>query len=224
MPPLTPVTRALLIAMVLGFAFQQWRGEAVLAWFALWPFDLDRTILVDGSTFRLAFQPWQVLTYALLHGGFMHLLFNSIALWSFGGAVEHRLGARRYLVFFVACVLGSALAQLLTLPPAGPGQAMTPTVGASGGIYGVLIAFAMFFPRARMMLVFPPIPMPAWLLVLLFIGADLALGLGRVSTGIAHFAHLGGALTGVLLLLAWHRIPQHRRPPRDPPRDPPRPM
>lgn len=216
MPPLTPVTRALLVAMVLGFVFQQWRAESVLAWFALWPFDLERTIMVDGEPFHLGFRPWQMLTYALLHGDFMHLLFNSIALWSFGGAVEHRLGARRFLVFFVACVLGSALAQLLTLPSSGPGQALTPTVGASGGIYGVLIAFAMFFPRARMMLVFPPIPMPAWLLVLLFIAADLALGFGRVATGIAHFAHLGGALTGVLLLLAWHRIPQH--PPPDPPR------
>lgn len=216
MPPLTPVTRAILIAMVLGFLLQQWQGERVLAWFALWPFDLEQTILVHGAPFRLGFQPWQMITYAFLHGGFMHLLFNSIALWSFGGAVEHRLGARRFLFFFVACVIGSAVAQLLTLPASGAGQPLTPTVGASGGIYGVLLAFAIFFPRARMMLVFPPIPMPAWLLVLLFITADLALGFGRFHTGIAHFAHLGGALTGVLLLLAWRRSP-----PRDPP---PRPM
>ena len=208
MPPLTPVTRALLVAMVLGFILQRWQGEAVLAWFALWPVDLDQTILVNGEPYRLRFHAWQMLTYALLHGGFMHLMFNGIALWSFGGAVEHRLGARRFLLFFGACVIGSAVAQLLTLPGSGTGQPLMPTVGASGGIYGVLIAFALFFPRARMMLVFPPIPMPAWLLVLLFIGADLALGFGRVATGIAHFAHLGGALTGVLLLLAWRRPPQ----------------
>ncbi len=214
MPPLTPVTRALLVAMVLGFALQQWRGETMLAWFALWPIDLDRTILVDGEPFRLQFHAWQMLSYAFLHGGFPHLLFNGIALWSFGGAVEHRLGARRFLLYFVLCTLGSAVAQLMTLPHAGAGQPLTPTVGASGGIYGVLIAFAMFFPRARMMLVFPPIPMPAWLLVLLFIVADLALGLGRVSTGIAHFAHLGGALTGVLLLLAWRRPSPPERPAR----------
>ena len=207
MPPLTPVTRAILIAMVLGFLVQQWLGETVLAWFALWPFDLEQTILMKGEPFRLGFHAWQMVTYGFLHGNFWHLLFNGVALWSFGGAVEHRLGARRYLFFFVACVIGSAVAQLLTLPPSGPGVSPTPTVGASGGIYGVLIAFAMFFPRARMMLMFPPIPMPAWLLVLLFIGADLALGVGRVATGVAHFAHLGGALTGVLLILAWRRPP-----------------
>ncbi|MEO6064654.1 MAG: rhomboid family intramembrane serine protease [Lysobacterales bacterium] len=212
MPPLTPVTRALLVAMVLGFLLQQWRGEVVLAWFALWPFDLDHTISASGEPFRLAFHWWQMLTYALLHGNFIHLMFNGIALGSFGGAVAHRLGARRFLLFFALCVIGSAVAQLLTLPASGSGQPLTPTVGASGGIYGVLIAFAFFFPRARMMLIFPPIPMPAWLLVLLFIGADLALGLGRVSTGIAHFAHLGGALTGVLLLLLWRRDHQNHSP------------
>lgn len=205
MPPLTPVTRALLVAMVLGFLLQQWQGERVLAWFALWPLGLDQAILLDGAPFRLGFRAWQIITYAFLHGGFMHLLFNGIALWSFGGAVEHRLGARRFLGFFVLCVVGSAVAQLLTLSMVGGGEPRTPTVGASGGIYGVLLAFAMFFPRARMMLVFPPIPMPAWLLVLLFIAADLVLGFGRIHTGIAHFAHLGGALTGVLLVLLWRR-------------------
>ncbi len=214
MPPLTPVARAILIAMVAGFLLQQWQGDIVLAQFALWPLGTDQVIGVEGESFRLEFHAWQMLSYALLHGGFAHLLFNGIALWSFGGAVEQRLGSRRFGILFLACVIGSAVAQLMTLPAPMPGQEapLTPTVGASGGIYGVLLAFAMFFPRARMMLIFPPIPMPAWLLVGLFIAADLALGFGRVSTGIAHFAHLGGALTGVLLVLYWRDRPQAPRP------------
>ncbi len=212
MPPLTPITRAILIAMAAGFMLQQWLGDVIFVNFALWPPGLDQVVSIGGDAQALGFKPWQLVTYAFLHGGWMHLLFNGIALWSFGGAVETRLGPQRYLMFFTACVVGAAVLYLLTLPAPSPGQLPAPAVGASGGIYGVLLAFAIYYPRARMMLVFPPIPMPAWLLVALFIGADLLLGIGRVATGVAHFAHLGGALTGIALLLWWRRSP-----PRSPP-------
>src|SRR5262245_40474776 len=110
-----PVTRALLIANVLIFLLQIPGGEAMMAHFALWPLgphELAR--LDDGSVVRVGFEPWQLVTYAFMHGGFAHIAFNMFALWMFGGPVEHALGARRYTVYYFVCVLGAAFAQLLT--------------------------------------------------------------------------------------------------------------
>ena len=107
--------------------------------------------------------PWQLLTYAFLHGGLVHLAFNMFALYMFGGAIEQVFGARRYLIYYLVCVLSAALSQLAVAALMG---GIYPTIGASGGVFGLLLAYGMYFPNNRVMLLFPPIPMPARVFVL----------------------------------------------------------
>jgi membrane associated rhomboid family serine protease len=124
-----------------------------------------------------------------------------LALYMFGGDIEQLLGTRRYLVYYLLCVVGAAVTQLLVMgnidrPP-------VPTVGASGGVFGLLLAFGMAFPQRRIILLFPPIPMPAWLFVTLYGLLELYLGVTGTSQGVAHFAHLGGMVVGFVLLMLW---------------------
>jgi membrane associated rhomboid family serine protease len=183
---LEPAVRGLLIANVLIFGAELlWPG--LLDVFALWPLDAG-------------FQPWQLVTYAFLHGGFAHLAFNMIGLVSFGNELEQYWGTRRLLVFYFASVISAALTQLAVTSSIGE---VAPTVGASGGIYGLLLGFAMMFPKRRILLLIPPIPMPAWLFVLLFGALELYLGVSGTASGIAHFAHLGGMLGGFWMLQRW---------------------
>jgi membrane associated rhomboid family serine protease len=161
----------------------------VLRHFALWP---------RGELF----QPWQLLTYAFLHGGLMHLFLNMFALYMFARELELMWGARRFAIFYFASVLAAAATQLVVMQASG---AFYPTIGASGGVFGVLLAFALHFPRQRIMLLFPPIPMPAWLFVTLYGALELVLGVTGTHEGVAHFAHLGGMLGGALVI-AWWRM------------------
>jgi membrane associated rhomboid family serine protease len=182
-----PAILGLLVANGAAYLLQGVAGDALLEGFALWPL---------GPYFR----PWQIVTYAFLHGSATHLLFNMLALYMFGGDLERLWGTRRFAIFYLASVLAAAGAQLAITHFAGERY---PTLGASGGVYGVLLAFAAHFPRRRMMLLFPPIPMPAWLLVTLFGIFELTLGVTNSLDGIAHFAHLGGMLGGAIVLLLW---------------------
>lgn len=191
-----PVTRLLLIANVSVFLLQQVLGDPLIIWFALWPFHTP-------ADFGAGFLPWQVLTYGFLHGGLLHLGFNMLALYMFGGQIEQVFGSRRFLIYFLGCVFAAALAQLLI-------QSLTasppyPTVGASGGVFGLLLAYGLFFPRRTVMLLFPPIPMPAWLFVTLYGLIELYLGVTGTQAGVAHFAHLGGMLGGYILIRQWRR-------------------
>lgn len=200
--PLTPVTFALLVAIAAGHFAQLLLGDVVVAWFALWP--------IDGSPFgsSVGFLPWQLVTYALLHGGLLHLALNGFAIFMFGPPIERLLGSRAFAVYFVACVIGAAVAQLATIRFAIGDAAPYPTVGASGGVFGLLLAFAMFYPTQRILLLIPPIPMPAWLFVTLYGALELYLGVTGTRSGIAHFAHLGGLVTGLVLILYWRgRLP-----------------
>lgn len=197
MHAMPPVTRTLLIANVGIFVLQLLTGDLLIGPFALWPF--------SSPQFRGApdFEVWQLLTYGFLHGNLTHLLFNMFALYMFGSEIERLLGERRYLVYYLVCVVGAAVAQLLVMnalnrPP-------LPTVGASGGVFGLLLAYGMAFPRRRLMLLFPPIPMPAWLFVTLYGLLELYLGVTGSGQGVAHFAHLGGMAAGYLLLTHWAR-------------------
>jgi membrane associated rhomboid family serine protease len=147
--------------------------------------------------------PWQIVSYAFLHGGATHLLFNMFALYMFGPDIERLLGSKRFLVYYLVCVVAAALAQLLVLHLLG--NPPVPTVGASGGIFGLLLAFGMAWPRRKLMLVFPPIPMPAWLFVTLYGLLELYLGLTGSNAGVAHFAHLGGMFGGLALIFYWRR-------------------
>ena len=149
---------------------------------------------------------WQLGTYMFLHGSVSHVLFNMLALWMFGSDIERVWGPRRFLTYYFVCVISAAVAQLLVAEMAG--GTPYPTIGASGGVYGVLLAFGMMFPRRMVVLLFPPIRMPAWLLVTLYGVLELLLGVTGTQAGVAHFAHLGGMAGGFLLIQYWRgRLP-----------------
>ena len=185
---LPPVTRAIIIANVVVFLLQFVAGNLILSLFALWPV---------GDTL---FQPWQLLTYSFLHAGFLHIFFNMFALYMFGTPLEAFWGSRRFAFYYVACVLTAAATELVVQNATEVGG---PVLGASGGVFGLLLAFAWYFPKQRLMLLFPPIPMPAWLFVTLYGGIELVLGVTGAQPGVAHFAHLGGMLGGALSILYW---------------------
>ncbi len=189
MPPLPPVTRTLMILCTAVFCLQ------VLLpldrWFALWP-------VASG-----AFMPWQPVSYAFLHGGMFHLFFNMLGLWMFGAELERLWGQKRFLQFLLAGVLAAAVAQLIVTALTG---SFTPTVGASGGLFALLLAFGMLFPNRVIMPLFPPIPMKARTFVIVFGALELGLGL-MGGSGVAHFAHLGGMVGGWLMIRYWRRQP-----------------
>jgi membrane associated rhomboid family serine protease len=191
---LPPATRAIIAANVVAFLLQQYFADPMVRYLALWPL---------GTLF----EPWQLITYAFLHGSLAHIFFNMFALFMFARPLEYFWGSRRFAVFYFACVIAAAATQLLTSSLAGSEE---PTVGASGGVFGLLLAFAMYFPRQRITLLFPPIPMPAWLFVTLYGVLELVLGVTNTQAGVAHFAHLGGMLGGALVILYWRA----RRTPR----------
>jgi membrane associated rhomboid family serine protease len=144
------------------------------------------------------FAPWQVVTYAFLHGSFSHIFFNMLALYMFGGEIERLFGSRFFLWFYLAAVVSAAITHLIItalmgLPP-------VPMVGASGGVYGLLLAFGIYFPHRRIVLLIPPIPMKARTFVIVFAVIELALGVTQTAAGVAHFAHLGGMLGGFLMI------------------------
>lgn len=191
---MAPVTQLLLIANVAVFLLQSAAGAALTDLFALWPLQP-----VPGG--QSGFAPWQIVTYSFLHGNLAHLLFNMLALYMFGSDIERVFGSRRFGTYYFVCVVTAAIAQLVV---SGMGDAPPyPTVGASGGVFGLLLAFGLYFPRRMVMLIFPPIPMPAWLFVTLYGALELFLGVTGTQQGVAHFAHLGGMLGGYLTLRYW---------------------
>jgi membrane associated rhomboid family serine protease len=192
-----PFTQGLIIANVLAFLFSQAAGSNLVGLFALWPINSG------------LFMPWQLLTYAFFHAGITHLLFNMFGLWMFGSELERVWGSRRFAVFYTVSVLMAAVTQLLVTYLMGSG---VPTIGASGGIFGLLLGFAMVFPHRTITPLFPPIPMPAWLFVTLYGVIELTLGVTGSASGVAHFAHLGGLAGGWLVLRYWRgQMPFGRR-------------
>jgi len=189
-----PVTTALIVANVAVFLLQSVAPGLVVP-FALWP-------LGSGAAGLPGFAPWQLVTYGFLHGGMLHLAFNMFALYMFGGAIEQVFGTRRYLVYYFVCVVSAALTQLVFAAVAG---GFYPTVGASGGVFGLLLAYGIYFPHNRVMLIFPPIPMPARIFVVVYAAIELYLGVTGTQEGVAHFAHLGGMIGGYALLRYWRR-------------------
>jgi membrane associated rhomboid family serine protease len=190
-----PVTQALLLANVAVFLLQFSIGNQLLAWFALWP---------PGSG---RFELWQLATYSFLHGNLGHLFFNMLALVMFGSDIERLYGERRFLLFYAVCVVSAALTHLIVTGWMG-GPAL-PTLGASGGVFGILLAFGVYFPRRKLILLFPPIPIEARWFVILYGLLELVLGVTGTAMGVAHFAHLGGMLGAGLMIL--YRPPRRRR-------------
>ncbi len=191
-----PVVKNLLIITGLVFMAQIPLGRLLVESFALQPL---------GS----GFWPWQLVTYSFLHGGITHLFFNMFALWMFGAQIENTWGSSRFAFFYFVCVVGAGLAQLVTNPG-------VPTIGASGGVFGILAAFGMLFPEQRIMLLFPPIPIKAKFFVIGYGVIELWFATAGGQPGVANFAHLGGMVVGVLLILYWRGKlpikPQRRTP------------
>ncbi|NUS60648.1 MAG: rhomboid family intramembrane serine protease [Lysobacter sp.] len=210
---LPPVAKALLIANGIAFLLQLMLGDA-LSPFELWPIGLDQY-----NPAATPFMPWQLVTYAFLHdpSNFFHLLFNMLALVMFGSPLEYTWGSKRFAAYYFTCVIGAALCQLAVGWWAmSQGNPAGPTLGASGGVFGVLLAYGMLFPNQRVMLLFPPIPMKARTLVIGYGVIELLLGISGAQPGVAHFAHLGGMLFGWLLIRYWRGQPPFGR--RGPPR------
>ncbi len=165
---------ALLIANGLVFALQQVNAQFMFMNFALWP----------ATDPRSPFMPWQLLTYGFLHGNTTHIFFNMFGLWMFGRDIERFMGSQRFLIYFIVCVVGAGIVQLIV---AGIQGGLYPTVGASGGVFGVLLAYGLTFPNRIVVPLFPPIPMRAITFVFIYGGLELYLG---VSGGVARCREL----------------------------------
>jgi membrane associated rhomboid family serine protease len=177
----------IIIANLVGFLLEAGGGDDLVAAFALWPLQAD-------------FMPWQLVTYAFLHANLTHLAVNMYGIWMFGRDLEAFLGRKVFLQLYFASVLSAGLMQLFVASAAG---SLYPTVGASGGAFGVLLAYGICFPNRTIMLLLPPISLPAWLFVLLYAGLELTLGVTGTQAGVAHFAHLGGMIGGYLVIRHW---------------------
>ncbi|MFL6591275.1 MAG: rhomboid family intramembrane serine protease [Luteimonas sp.] len=204
-----PITRALLIANGLVFLLQLALGDATFVPFMLWPLDTGSGLpsLADSGFAVPGFMPWQLLTYAFLHGGFAHVAFNMLALFMFGAPLEYTWGNRRFLLYYLVCVVGAGVCQLVVASWMSGRTGIYPTIGASGGIFGLLFAYGLLFPNQRVMLLIPPIPMKARTLVIVYGAVELLLGATGLQPGVAHFAHLGGMLFGWLLIRYWRGQP-----------------
>ncbi len=200
------VTRNLLIANVVVFVLQYLLHDsttfAVTQHFALWPWGQSVSgALADGQVITVGFEVWQLVTYAFLHGSFTHILFNMFALYMFGGTIERTFGARNFLIYYFVCASVAAFAQLVVVQWFTHG--FYPTIGASGAIFGLLLAFGMLYPHEKMMLIFLPVPMPAWLFVTGYAVIELVMGVTGTQAGVAHFAHLGGMVGGYVMIQFW---------------------
>ena len=208
---LPTVTKNLIIINVIIFVATLINQEFMIGTFALF---------YPTSPF---FHWWQVVTHMFMHGGFWHIFFNMYTLLIFGSVVERIIGPKKFLLFYFICGFGAVALHLgveylqmqtyMDGVAQGSATAMqnieaikyTPTVGASGAIYGVLMGYAMLFPESRMTLLFPPVTLSAKWMVIVFAAIELFTGVTGVAAGIAHFAHLGGMLIGWLMILWWRR-------------------
>jgi membrane associated rhomboid family serine protease len=157
--------------------------QVLAGYLALWPLGTH-------------FYPWQILTYMFMHAGFLHLFFNMLALWMFGMELENVWGSRKFLLFYFLCGIGGGLSNLLVGSLMGQGA---PTVGASGAVFGILLAFGMLFPD-RLIYIYFFLPIKAKYMVILWIGLELLYGVTGTTDGVAHFAHLGGAFVGFIFM------------------------
>lgn len=188
----THIVKNLLIINVLCFIaqltpiFSTWMIE----YLALWSYSSG------------LFYPWQLLTYGFLHNPntFSHIMFNMFALWMFGSQIEDSMGSKRFLTYYLACVIGAGVVQLIFSHLEGT---IYPTLGASGGVFGLLLAFGMMFPEQSVYLMFLPIPIKAKWFVVGYGLIELMNGVFYTNSNVAHFAHLGGMLFGFVMILYW---------------------
>jgi len=190
------MTRLLIFLNICAFVAEVLSNGALAIECALWPLRTG-----SGPDAGMSFAPWQLITYGFLHASLPHLAFNMLGLLIFGREVEPRLGSGRMLAIYLTSQVSAGLTQLFVTGFVTPSH--SPTLGASGAVFGLLFAYARLFPRRIVVLLFPPVPMPAWLFATLYAVLELSLGLANSHTGIAHFAHLGGMAGSALLLRHW---------------------
>jgi len=174
---------------IIGFLLESVASDSMISRLALWPV-------------QAGFMPWQLVSYSFLHVNLTHLAFNMYGLWMFGRELEYLLGRWIFFKLYFASVLSASALQLLVTSLTG---SIYPTVGASGGVFGLLLAYGMCFPNRIVILLIPPIPLPAWLFVMLYAAIELTLGVTGTQAGVAHFAHLGGMIGGYMIIRRWHR-------------------
>jgi len=170
------------------------------------------------------YRPWQFISYMFLHdpGNFFHILFNMFALWMFGSTLENLWGSKRFLLFYMICGVGAALVHMVALwydisqlvplyeqgrigPEKFYGKLNVPTMGASGAVMGIFAAFAFTFPNSQLLILPIPFPIKAKYAMMGLIALDLIGGISNKSSGVAHFAHVGGALVGIILIIIWNK-------------------
>lgn len=188
---ITPVVKQLLIINVIFYVFAVYITPNIYGFLPLHYY-------TDES-----FLPFQFVTSMFMHGGTSHILFNMMSLFFLGPMVEQQMGAKHFLIFYLVCGIAANVAHwaMIYFGVISP----VAVVGASGAIMGVFAAFAYYFPNVKLMLLFPPIPVKAKYMMIGLIAFDLFSGISGISTGIAHFAHLGGVLSGLLLIIFWNR-------------------
>ncbi|MDO4710102.1 MAG: rhomboid family intramembrane serine protease [Pseudomonadota bacterium] len=197
---LPPATKALLISTTVVFVLQYLLGDLRMAPLMLWP--------LGAEVSPWSFWPWQLLSYGFLHGSLFHLFFNMLALFMFGSVLEQVWGKKRFLWFYLLCIVGAGLCQLAVgWWMLSNGEPAYPTLGASGGVLGLVLGFGMVFPNQKIMIFPIPFFIPAKVAVLLIGGFALFVGFTGSVPGIAHFAHLGGMLTAWLLIRYWRGQP-----------------
>lgn len=202
------IVQILLVLNGISFFLLVTASGPIIESFALWPLGLTGEELFNGIAPR--FEIWQLLSYSFLHGGVFHLLLNMYALWLFGSRIEYAWGSKAFGIYYFVCVIGAGLVQLFVASQAVGEGAIYPTVGASGGVFGLLLAFGLTYPNERLMLIFPPVILKAKWFVVIYAAVELYAGVTGTLAGIAHFAHLGGMLFGFLLLWYWGRHPLKR--------------
>lgn len=197
---ITPIVKHFIIINVIMFVLTLLAENFMLEKFALFYFN---------SPF---FKPYQLISYIFMHGGFMHILFNMYSLYIFGSVLEGVWGGKKFFIYYMVTGIGAALFHLfITYLRIESGvldpylASIIPMVGASGAIYGLLLAYGVLFPNNVLTLFFPPVSLKAKYMVFVFGGLEFLLGLGGSSDGVAHFAHLGGMLFGFVILMIWKR-------------------
>ena len=193
------MTITLIVLNIAAFLLEMSDPNRFISVFALWPL---APAVADQPTFHI----WQMVTYSALHANITHLAFNMFGLYMFGRDVEQTIGRMRLATLYLASVVSGAVVQVAV---ALASLHSYPTIGASAGVFGLLVSYAMLFPTRRVVLLFPPIPMPAWVFAAGYGLLELFLGVSGEEADVAHFAHIGGMLGAIALLLYWSRSHRH---------------
>lgn len=197
---ISDVVKNLLIINILAYIATHLTGEFGQEWL------IRLAVFFPASDY---FRPYQVITYMFMHGGFTHIFFNMFALYMFGTPVEMAWGPKKFLFFYLFTGLGALVLQFIVqYIEISQGWVSAESIdipmrGASGAVFGILAAYGMQFPNSIIQLIIPPVRMKAKYFVLIYAGLEVFLGVGNFMPGVAHFAHVGGALFGFLLIMYW---------------------